>query len=85
MNINKFYADLLLKSGKLTSVQEELLQKAFFPGWADDSPNKQMMDSLRDFQRAYNNWEAEQNKKPKPQPRLEPMSDKEIDEIASMF
>lgn len=84
-NLNFFYSDLLRNSGKLTSAQEELLQKVFFPGWADDSPNKQMMDSLRDFQAAYDKWEREQEREPTSKPDVKPMSEAEIDEIAKMF
>ena len=84
-NLNEFYSDLLQKSGKLTNVQEELLQKAFFPGWSNDDPNKQMMDSLRDFTSAYNKWEKEREKKKKTAKPLPPMSDEEIEELAAIF
>ncbi len=80
--LNEFYADLLKKNGKLTSVQEDLLQKAFFPGWADDEPNKRIMDSLRSLQTAYNKWEAEQVKKPKEE-KVKPMTDAEIEALAN--
>lgn len=83
--LNEFYADLLKKNGKLTKTQEDLLQKAFFPGWADDDPNKQLMDSLHDFTSAYTKWEVEQSKKPKPEKPLPPMSDKEVDDLAAML
>ncbi len=81
--LNEFYSDLLKKAGKLTSTQEDLLQKAFFPGWPDDDTNKQMMDSLRDFTSAYSKWEMEQTNKPKPDEPLPPMSDKELEELAA--
>jgi len=83
--LNEFYADLLKKNGKLTSEQEDLLQKAFFPGWANDDPSKQMRDSLRDFTSAYNKWEAEQVATPKPEAPLPPMSDKELEELAAII
>ena len=79
--LNQFYSDLLRKCGKLTSSQEERLRETFFPGWADLNPNERMMDSLRDFQKAFNKWEAEREAE-KPLPS---MTDAEIDEIAKMF
>ena len=83
--LNEFYADLLKKTSTLTKVQEDLLQRAFFSGWADDDPNKQLMDSLHDFTSAYIKWEKEQARKPKPEEPLPPMSDEEVDALAAIL
>lgn len=80
--LNQFYSDLLKRSGKLTDEQQDLLQQAFFPGWAEDNPNKQMLDSTRDFTNAYTKWEAEH---PKLQKKNKVMTDEEIDALAAIF
>lgn len=81
-NLHLFYADFIKKHGKLTSKQQELLQQAFFPGFADLNPNERMMDSLRDFQQAYGKWETEQASIKKPLP---PMDDAEIEALAAIW
>ena len=87
-NLHLFYADFIKKNGKLTNKQEELLQEAFFPGWADLSPNERIMDSIKDFQAAYNRWEQEQvaiEKKREADKPLPPMDDSELSDLADMF
>ncbi len=82
--LNKFYADLLKRSGKLTDEQQDLLQQAFFPGWGEDSPNKQMLDSARDFSEAYTKWEAEQSRHQNKK-ETNTMTNEEIDALAAIF
>lgn len=82
--LNQFYADVIRRNGKLTEEQQDLLQKAFFPGWADDTPNKQILDSCRDLHEAYTKWEAAQSRQPNKN-RTNAMTDEEIDALAAIF
>lgn len=82
-NLNLFFADVLRKR-TLTEEQSMTLQEMLFPGW-DDDPNKARMESVKDMTTAYAKWEMEQERKPKPEEPLPPMSDKEIDELASII
>lgn len=87
-NLHLFYSDLLRKGGNLTSNQADILQQMFFPGWAEDDENTRAMDSLRDFSRAYHQWDAEQQaatKKTEDKKPLSPMTEAELDAIADMF
>lgn len=60
------------------------LQEMLFPGW-DDDPNKARMESVKDMTAAYTKWELEQSKKPKAPEKVKPMTDEEIDALASIL
>jgi hypothetical protein len=82
-DLNLFFSDVI-KKHTLTEEQALNLQKMFFPG-LDENPNKALMESVKDMTTAYLEWSAAQAKKPKPQEKAKPMTDAEIEALASMF
>lgn len=81
-DLNLFFADELRKR-TLTDEQSITLQEVLFPGW-DDDPNKARMESAKDMTAAYTLWAAEQAKKPQEE-KVKPMSDEEIENLASIM
>lgn len=79
-DLNLFFADVL-KKHTLTEEQSLTLQEMLFPGW-DSDPNKARMESVRDMTDAYIEWQA---KKPKTPEKVKPMTDAEVEALASMF
>lgn len=82
-DLNLFFSDVL-KKRKLTEEQSLTLQEMLFPGW-DSDPNKARMESIKDMTAAYTEWEIEQTKKPKTPEKVKPMTDAEVEALASMF
>lgn len=83
-NSNLFFADVMRRH-ELTEEQEMTLQEWFFPGFPNESPNKQRMESVMDMMGAYTKWQSDQAKKTKPQEKVKPMSDEEIECLAKLF
>ena len=78
-----FFADTL-RERDLTDEDELALQLLLFPSFSEDK-NKAVLESTADMMSAFTRWEAKQGKEQKPQPKVEPMTEAEIDEIAQMF
>ena len=84
---NLFFSEVMRKH-TLTEEQINTLQSWFFPGFYDENPNRQLMESTKDMMSAYTQWEARQQalaKEAEQKKPLPPMTDAEIDEIAKMF
>jgi len=79
----QFFADTL-RTRDLTDEDELTLQRMLFPALSEDK-NKAVLESTADMMSAFARWEAEQDRKPKPQPKVEPMSDEEIDSLAAIW
>ena len=81
-NLILFFADELRKRS-LTEEQSAVLQEVLFPAW-DNTP-KSLTEAAMDMARAYERWSIEQEKMPKPTEKVKPMSNEEIEALASMM
>lgn len=82
-DLNLFFSDVI-KKHTLTEEQGLALQEMFFPGLNSD-PNKARLESVKDMTSAYTEWQVKQARKPKPEEKVKPMTDEEIESLASMF
>ena len=80
-NSNKFFADRLLQISTLSEEQENALQSVLFPS-SDPDPNRALVESTRLMVSAYTAWESKEANK---QPKVETMSDEEIDSLAAIM
>ena len=79
-DLNLFFSDVL-KKHTLTEEQGIVLQEMFFPG-LDENPNKARMESVKDMTAAYLEWQRNTAKKVE---EMKPMTDSEIETLASMM
>ena len=82
-DLNLFFSDVIRKH-TLTEEQALSLQQMFFPG-LDENPNKALMESVKDMTSAYTEWQVKQARKPKAEEKVNPMTDEEIESLASIF
>ena len=84
--INLFFSDVLRKQREpLNDEAIGILRDLFFPGAYAEDPNRRIIESEKDMLGAYAAWEAEQAKKPKPEEKVKPMTDEEIESLARLF
>lgn len=81
-DIHLFFADVLRERGNITEEQSDKLQQILFPG-LDEDPNKKLIESAIDMTRAYDQW-SRKRKQDEPE-QLKPMTDDEIDNLASIM
>ena len=79
-DLNLFFSDVL-KKHTLTEEQGIALQEMFFPS-LDENPNKARMESVKDMTSAYLEWQRNTAKKAE---EVKPMTDSEIEALASMM